>query len=104
MKTVKAPCLNSFCKETAEFKKGSVKWVMSCPSCGSQFYQKKEAKAQVEKYLEKYQSDESSADDVNETNSTDANENNGGEQETKPKDKPEKRRLLGRFSKRVSHG
>ena len=96
---IKAPCINRFCDETAEFKKGAQKYISNCPNCGTQFYQKKEAKQKVEAYLDKHNPKPELENKTNESqgkNSTQANGNNGGgDMQTQDK-KSSSRRLLGR--------
>lgn len=93
MTIVKAPCLNRTCKETAEFKKGAIKYISSCPNCGTQFYQSKKAKQDVEDYLEKHT--KASDDD-----SKEVNKNNERKPVADSKDeskvKPKKRALFSR--------
>ena len=108
---IKAPCINRFCSETAEFKKGPIKWVSNCPNCGCQFYQSKSAKASVEKYLAE-QETINNDDRVDKKEPvvepekepiqkpTDTTETNGDKPDVKPKEK----RRLGRFSRGAKHG
>lgn len=93
METHNAPCLNRTCKETAQFKKGAIKWIMTCPNCGSQFYQSKKAKEDVEKYLEKFKlTDDKPV--IAEPNK--ASETNGDKQIDDSKEKPKTKRLFSR--------
>jgi uncharacterized Zn finger protein (UPF0148 family) len=87
--------------ETAEFKKGSIKWVATCPNCGSQFYQSKKAKAEVEKYLEKYQSTNESQNDEESSKPSKSNEQkpvieSKDDSKNKPNEKEKSRRLFSR--------
>ena len=106
--TATAPCLNRTCSETAEFKKGPIKWVMTCPNCGSLFYQSKSAKESVEKYLEGQKvinnDDRMSKKEPAvepEQKPTDTTETNGDKQKGEDESKPKPKRRLGRFTRRV---